>query len=394
MNPAARVQAAIDILDQVIVAARDNGAPADKIITDWFRTRRFAGSDDRRAVRELVYRAVRAHGTPPESGRSGFAALASEDPALAALFDGSQYGPEALWPEERVAPDPSLPDWLKHAFSSTLSEADHGSMQGRAPLDLRVNTLKLTRAAALEQLEGAESIAFTKAGIRMEQDRAMDQHPLYREGAVEVQDAGSQIIAETCAAQPGMTVIDLCAGAGGKTLALAAEMAGQGRLIACDTARDRLQQLGPRARRAGLTLVQEVLLNPGREMEALAALRDQADVVLIDAPCSGTGTWRRNPEARWRQTPARLAALGELQARLLDLGSALVKPGGHLVYAVCSLLASEGEAQIDAFLGRCVDWSAPDEPRRLGRAAGAGFILTPDHDGTDGFFIARLAKAC
>ncbi|MBS0285285.1 MAG: RsmB/NOP family class I SAM-dependent RNA methyltransferase, partial [Proteobacteria bacterium] len=187
---------------------------------------------------------------------------------------------------------------------------------------------------------------------------------------------------------------DLCAGAGGKTLALAAAMRNEGRIVAADTDRARLSRLSPRAMRAGVTIAETLLLDPGRELAALEGLRRAADVVLIDAPCSGTGTWRRNPEARWRLTPARLARLLETQRRLLDIGAELTRPGGALVHIVCSLLDEEGAGQIEDFLARHPGWSAETPALPLGRAHGAGFRLTPAHDGTDGFFVARLIAPC
>ena len=209
-----------------------------------------------------------------------------------------------------------------------------------------------------------------------------------------MQDTGSQLTCEALAAQPGETVIDLCAGAGGKTLALAAAMANRGRLIASDADRARLSRLMPRAERAGATIIDTVLLDAGREGEALAEWQARADAVLVDAPCSGTGTWRRNPEARWRLTDKQLARYVGLQARLLDLAATLVRPGGRLVYVTCSLLDAEGAGQVDAFLARHPGWTAAPPAISAGRARGQGLRLSPFHDGTDGFFVAVLTQAC
>jgi 16S rRNA (cytosine967-C5)-methyltransferase len=208
-----------------------------------------------------------------------------------------------------------------------------------------------------------------------------------------VQDEGSQLVCLGAGAAPGMLAVDLCAGAGGKTLALAAEMANEGRLVACDSDRGRLSRLPQRAARAGVSIAESRLLDPGREAEALADLAGRADLVLVDAPCSGTGTWRRNPETRWRVTPERLDRLTALQARLLDIGLTLLKPGGLLVYAVCSLLAEEGRGQADALTARS---SLVPEPVFIeaGRAAGRGRLLSPARDGTDGFFVARWRRPC
>jgi 16S rRNA (cytosine967-C5)-methyltransferase len=223
---------------------------------------------------------------------------------------------------------------------------------------------------------------------------AIEQHPLFRDGKVEVQDEGSQLIAIACRAEPGMTVVDLCAGAGGKTLALAADMGGEGRLIACDTDRARLSRLPERAARARAGDVYARLLDPGREAEALSCLEGEADVVLIDAPCSGTGTWRRNPEARWRLTPERLARLTALQARLMEIGAGLVRPGGRLIYAVCSLLDEEGADQLARFLAAHPGWSATRPFDAPGTGRGQGVLLSPGADGTDGFFVASVARPC
>jgi 16S rRNA (cytosine967-C5)-methyltransferase len=189
-----------------------------------------------------------------------------------------------------------------------------------------------------------------------------------------------------------MNILDLCAGAGGKALALAAA-APRATIVASDTNRQRLSKLAPRAHRAGAE-IDTLLLDGGREAEQLASFEGHADLVLVDAPCSGSGTWRRNPEGRWRLTPQRLERLAKVQAHVLDLAAPLVKPGGALVYAVCSVLAREGKEQVDAFLGRHSSWAVQDALDDMGRVDGAGRLLTPGHDGTDGFFVARLGRSC
>jgi 16S rRNA (cytosine967-C5)-methyltransferase len=271
-------------------------------------------------------------------------------------------------------------------------ESSELALLGRAPLDLRVNTLLTKRADVLPDFEGAQPIEGLADALRLADNQVVENLPSWRAGFVEIQDAGSQLIAAACAALPGQCVIDLCAGAGGKTLALAAAMGNEGRLIATDTNRDRIQRLPIRAARAGVTNVEIHLLDPGKEEEVLGAFAGLADVVLVDAPCSGSGTWRRNPEARWRLTPQRLAQIQTLQAHVLDRAAPLVKPGGALVYAVCSLIKGEGEEQIKAFLSRHAGWSIAEIGFEQGRAAGSGRMLTPSHDGTDGFFVARLAR--
>ena len=251
MIPSARVQSAIDLLDAIIVATRDKGASADRVAAAFFAARRYAGSKDRRAIRDLAWRAIRTFGERPESGRAAMVALAARDEDLAVLFDGSSYGPALLNPDEARAVEGVLPGWLTPLFSPLLAEAEWPALLERAPLDLRVNSLAAKRADVAAQWPEAEILGQSRDGLRLPTGFAIETSAAYGDGHVEVQDLGSQLIAEACGARPGMTVVDLCAGAGGKTLALAAHMAGQGRLIAADTSRDRLAQLPPRAARAG-----------------------------------------------------------------------------------------------------------------------------------------------
>lgn len=383
MTPAARTQAAIELLDAIIAAARDAGAAADTLIARYFATRRYAGSKDRRAVRELVYAAIRACGERPASGRAALLALA--DPQVAATFDGSPHGPAPVMAGEPVADVAPVPAWLtQRLVASGLDVEEQAALIARAPLDVRINALRpLDQAIA-----GAEPIAGLPLGLRLPSGTNVEALPEWREGRIEVQDAGSQFVTGVVGAEPGDNVIDLCAGAGGKTLALAAAIGDEGAIIASDTDRGRLSRLPPRAERAGTTIVATRLLDPGREAAALADVTGRADHVLIDAPCSGTGTWRRNPEARWRLTPERLAALAELQSRLLRIGAALVRPGGALTYVVCSLLDEEGADQVAAFLAEYPGWRA--EAPAVGAERGAGARLTPLRHATDGFFVAKL----
>ncbi len=387
MTPAARVQAGIEILDLVIAAARSNGAPADRIITEWFKTRRFAGSGDRRAVRELAYSAIRACGEVPISGRSAMLQLAHADPALAALFDGSAHGPQPIVAGEPSASGGISPFWLKKALASSgIEGAEAKALLGRAPLDVRINSLK---AGTLElPLEGEKTVA--AHALRFPSGTQIDQWEAFKSGAIEVQDSGSQLACEAAAAKPRELVVDLCAGAGGKSLSLAAAMDNRGTILACDTDRRRLSQLPQRAARAGATIIEPRLLNPQREQAALDDWQRRADLVLVDAPCSGTGTWRRNPEARWRLKPDGLNKLIALQSHLLNVGSKLVRPGGRLIYVTCSLLDDEGAGQVGDFLARNPGWRAELPTLGAGVSRGPGMRLTPAHDGTDGFFIARL----
>jgi len=394
VTPQARVQAAIELLDEIIAAAAEQGAAADTLIARYFKTRRYAGSKDRRGVRDLIYAAIRRAGERPVSGRAAMVGLARERADLAPLFDGSQHGPAPISLDEPGAKRGIAPAWLVDRLALTVPAAEMPALLERAPLDLRVNRLKAKRDSALARFADAEATPFAPDGLRLAEGIQIEQTSAWSEGLIEIQDEGSQLAALATGAQTGMTVIDLCAGAGGKSLALGAMMGNAGRIIACDVDRARLSRLAPRAERAGVGIVENRLLNPDREMEALGDLRGRADIVLVDAPCSGTGTWRRNPEARWRLTPERLTRLTGLQARLLDLAAGLVRPGGALIYVVCSLLAEEGLTQIDRFLTKYKDWSAHDPDLPVGQDAGHGILLTPAQSGTDGFFVARLAAPC
>ncbi|MEP7349280.1 MAG: RsmB/NOP family class I SAM-dependent RNA methyltransferase [Sphingorhabdus sp.] len=392
MRPAARLQSAIELLDGIIMAARDNGPSADQLAKRFFAERRYAGSKDRRAVRDLAWAAIRRFGERPESARAAFVAMAENDAELAALFDGSDYGPAAIGATEPRATGALLPQWLLPHFAELMDANERQALLDRAPLDLRVNALKASREAVAAEFPDAEILHQSPYALRLPTGLAIDSHAAVQEGRVEIQDLGSQLIIDATAARPGMSVLDLCAGAGGKTLGLAAYMDGKGRLIASDTNRARLDQMKPRANRAGALEVEARLLNPGRERSMLADLNGACAVVLVDAPCSGSGTWRRNPETRWRLTPARLAQVIQAQANLLSIASEMVAPGGHLVYAVCSLLEEEGRGQVERFLQSHDGWRPDNISLPAGRKYGDGILLTPHHDGTDGFFLARLQK--
>ncbi|MWV28204.1 RsmB/NOP family class I SAM-dependent RNA methyltransferase [Aurantiacibacter rhizosphaerae] len=392
MTPAARIQAAIEILDGIIEAAKANGAPADRLVADWFKNHRFAGSKDKRAIREHVYDAIRACGPIPATGRRAMLGLVEEQPALRELFSGEGYGPPKIGKNEKPAEGGVAPEWLEdRLIASAIGQGEAEALLSRAPLDVRINRLKVEGELADLPEEG-EKLALPNA-LRFTSGTQVSQWEAYETGLIEVQDLGSQIACSAVGALPGDTVIDLCAGAGGKTLSLAAAMGNAGTLIAADTDKRRLSQLGPRAERAGAQVAETVLLDPGKELEALAAWAGTADRVLVDAPCSGTGTWRRNPEARWRLSEAELSRLTQLQARLLDIAAQLVKPGGSVTYITCSLLDEEGAGQVAAFLSDHPDWQAEALDLPLGTARGPGVRLTPSHDGTDGFFIARISKA-
>jgi len=267
-------------------------------------------------------------------------------------------------------------------------------MQSRAPIDLRVNTLKATRDAVHEALRAdgfaVEPTPCAPHGLRLEGSAKLSATSLYNEGAFEIQDEAAQIASLLCAAKPGMRVLDFAAGAGGKSLALAAQMENHGEIVAHDITDARLKALAPRAERAGATIIRPTSETPSGAF----------DVVLIDSPCSGSGTWRRQPELRWRITPESLAALRALQDDMLEQGAAFVKPGGRLVYATCSILPSENEDRIAAFLARHTDFrelpaaeiwcetSGTPPPPGMDRF----FKTSPRTTGTDGFFTAILQR--
>jgi len=393
MTPAARLQAAIEIVDEVIASAREDGPPADSIVTRYFKHRRYAGSKDRRAVRELVFRVIRRSAERPESGRSAALGLVDDEPALIELF-GQPRGPEALQADEKAtaALRTVIPGWLVPELSPLVGETEWPALLERAPLDLRVNVARARRDELLRELPGAEPTRLSPWGLRLPPDTRIDDHPVYQSGLVEVQDEGSQLIALACEPKNGTRIIDLCAGAGGKSLALAAA-ALDAIILATDTNRGRLSKLPARAERAGAH-IETRLLNPPNEPDELADWSGQADLVLVDAPCSGSGTWRRNPEGRWRLTPERLQPVIGRQQHLLDVAAELVRPDGQLVYAVCSLLSREGAGQIEAFLSRHSSWISEETPIGGGRFDGSGRLLTPGHDHTDGFFVARLGRPC
>jgi len=373
----------------VIAAARGKGAPADRLITDFFRARRYAGSKDRRAVRDLVYRAIRLCGPVPASGRAAMLAVAEQDEAVASLFDGSVHGPAPRGEGEKAAGTGLAPKWLAAALrASDLGGREIAALLDRAPLDLRVNALKADREG-LSLPEPGKPLASAQ-GLRFASGTPVEQWEAYAQGLVEIQDLGSQLIVEALPVALGDTIVDLCAGGGGKTLALAARLGNAASLVAADTDKRRLGNLAPRAARAGAVIDHTVLLDPGREMLALQRFAGKVDHVLVDAPCSGSGTWRRSPEGRWRIDPAELARLNALQDHLLDVAAQLARGGGSIGFVTCSVLDAEGPDRIAAFLARHPGWTAEPLVLPLGARRGAGMRLEPLRDGTDGFFVACL----
>lgn len=283
----------------------------------------------------------------------------------------------------------------------TLLKAQYGdeldalarSLNTEASVDLRVNTLRATRGEALTALtqEGLEATPtpFAPTGLRLKKRAALQATAVFRDGWIEPQDEGSQLLAQLLYPQPGEKVCDYCAGAGGKTLALGALMQNRGELYACDVSQTRLEKLLPRAQRAGLTIIQAWLLRGDQPAAS------HFDAVLVDAPCSATGTWRRNPDLGLR--PLDLAALAQQQSQILEKAASLVKPGGRLVYATCSLLAQENDAVVDAFLNKQPAFRSADAGAALAaqgiRLPGERLRLLPHQHGTDGFFAAALVRS-
>lgn len=438
MTPAARVQAAIDLLTEI-----ESGAAApDRVVGHYFRTRRYIGSKDRRAIGDRVYHVLRGrarldwwwhhgltNGTREEQGVTArqrvMASLALDEGAetTAERFDGSSYGPTPLSPEEQAcvleldrrgldhAEQPGwvrgeAPRWLWSALEDSLGSSvaeELAALAQPAQLDLRVNSLKADRQAARDSLaaDGLDAVPtpYSPLGLRVAGRHVLPNTRAFREGLVEVQDEGSQVAALLCDARPGMAVADLCAGAGGKTLALGAAMEGRGRLVALDRDAARLARARPRLRRAGLDHVACKALG-GDDDPWLAERVGQFDRVLLDAPCSGSGAWRRDPDARWRLTPTDLKRYCDAQSRLLELAAALVREDGTLIYATCSLLKMENQDRIADFLDRRRDFS-PVDLAALWQEVGLDgtcpataheLQLTPARQGTDGFYIAVLQR--
>lgn len=410
MTPAARLQMAIEILEGL----EQTSQPTDRFLKAWFRSRRFAGSKDRRAIAQQVFAVQRRHAHLAHRMGSGtpralvIAALieGGENPDL--LFTGG-YGPAPLTDDERSAiamaprPEPrwvrgEYPQWLdqelRRAFGDRLPE-EMAAFIARAPADIRVNTLKGEHDAVIASLNG-DGIACAAApyaphGIRITGDTAnLSRSALFESGAFEFQDEAAQIASEFCGARPDMRVLDLAAGAGGKSLAFAAAMKNRGEIVACDVRGEALFELEQRAARAGATIIKTLPLDHGQPSGVF-------DAVFVDAPCSGTGTWRRQPELRWRLTPGRLAELMALQDRLLDQAAALVRPGGRLVYATCSVLGCENQDRVTALMTRnpglaplnlAQTWPGPIPP-----GLGQDFRASPAQTGTDGFYCAGLIKS-
>ncbi|WP_428485356.1 RsmB/NOP family class I SAM-dependent RNA methyltransferase [Rhodopila sp.] len=428
MTPAARIAAAIDLLEAVETAS---SRPADAIANDFFRARRYIGSGDRRAVADRVWNVLRARrrlgwwiGDAVQTPRLLVAtSLLLEGWTLSGVrgaYSGGQFAASGLHrPEnnvlERIAghsldhpamPEAirlEVPDWLLPRLTArfgTALTAEMAALAKPAPLDLRVNALKGDRAQAQAALaaEGwvAHPTEISPWGLRIDGRRPITTGPAFMSGLIEIQDEGSQLVAVMVGATPGMRVVDWCAGAGGKTLALAGMMENRGQIVACDVSSPRLDGAVRRLRRAGVHNVERHLLESGDKW--LKRRAGSFDRVLVDAPCTGTGTWRRNPDARLRLVERDLSELVSKQAGILDTAQSLVRKGGRLVYATCSLLEEENEAQVSGFLSRHPDFVVVPLWRAWSLVnpapSGGDFLfLTPARHGTDGFFAAVLERA-
>jgi 16S rRNA (cytosine967-C5)-methyltransferase len=429
MVPAARVAAAIEVLADVEARRR----PAADALKDWGLARRFAGSGDRAAIASLVYDALRrkassawmmGEASPRAEVLGALKQLRSFGEAeIAALFSGEGHAPAPLSEAERErlrtgdlagAPAPvqgDYPEWLAPAFAETFGEAavDEGrALANRAPVDLRVNALKGDRDRGLAALAhlGAVAAPLSPIGLRIAvrgdgRGPALAAEPAYLKGLVEVQDEGSQLAALLSGAEPGMQALDLCAGAGGKTLALAGMMANHGQIYASDPDGRRLAPIYARLARSGARNVQ--VRAPRGDADVLADLAGRCDLALVDAPCSGSGAWRRNPDAKWRMRPGALEQRIKDQTESLENAARFVKPGGRLVYVTCSLLKAENEDRVAAFLASRADFlplEAAHWARACGLAAladrastlGAGIRLSPLRTATDGFYVAALTR--
>lgn len=434
MTPAARISAAIEVLEDLIQRRR----PASDALKDWGLSRRFAGSKDRAAVATLVYDALRvrsssayamASETPRALVLGMLAHLRAMDVAeISSLCSGENHAPSPLTDEERErltafsldgSPDwvlADVPEWLWPAFAAGFGREaieEGRALADRAPIDIRANRLKTNRDTLLQDLEhlAPEAGALSPDALRFQpgpdgRGPSLQTEPGFFAGGFEVQDEGSQLVTILAGARPGQTVVDLCAGAGGKTLALAALMANEGRLFATDLDSRRLAPLHERLARSGATNV-EIRIPRSRGHEPLSDLAGQVDLVLVDAPCTGSGTWRRNPDAKWRVRPGALAERVKDQAEVLARAAKLVKAGGRIAYITCSMLPDENDAALEGFLAKHPNFRVVPVADVLG-GAGDGFAglalcatihglqLSPRRTGTDGFYLAcveRLAES-
>ncbi len=428
MRLGGRLAAAIEVLTDMETRHR----PAAEALKDWGLSHRFAGAGDRAAIGNIVYDALRrkrsaawlAGSDTPRAMALGALALENRMSAadIASAFDGDRFAPEPPTTDEisalsshRLGDAPALvqadcPDWCEPLLRETFGEdwiAETAALAARPPLDMRVNTLKseIDRVASELQPTGAAETQIARHGLRIAPIEGAGRHPnvqvepAFQKGWFEVQDEGSQMAAALAGAAPGMQVLDYCAGAGGKTLALAAAMENKGQIFAHDSDKSRLAPIFDRLKRAGVRNAQVVAGIAG-----LSGHEGQMDLVLIDAPCTGSGTWRRRPDAKWRLTDRQLEVRTGEQAEILEKASRFVRPGGRLVYVTCSVFDAENGAQIDRFVTDNPDFAPVDHrahfdtvfPGRSDKARidpARGIVLSPHRTGTDGFFVAVLERS-
>ena len=428
MKSGARLAAAVTVLTEITARHR----PAALALADWGKASRFAGSGDRSAVGNLVYDVLRRRGSiaarmgagTPRALVLGAAsrALGLDLAAIAAAADGSRHALEPLTDAERAALErdepmrdgellADVPAWIVPQLRQALGDrlpAEAAALSERAPVDIRANTLKTTRAKLLAELDplGPMATTYSPIGIRFAAPEGagrtpnVEAEPAHGKGLFEVQDQGSQIAALLVDARPGHDVLDLCAGAGGKTLALAATMKGEGRIVAYDSDKTRLRPIFERLTRSGAKNAEVLGAGSGDALDGMAARFAR---VVIDAPCTGSGTWRRRPDAKWRLKPRNIEQRQAEQRDVLAQAAPLVKVGGRLVYVTCSLLPAENTDQIAAFLAANRNFSLvpfadvwretlPGTPPASADGRSDTLLLTPAQHGTDGFFVAILAK--
>jgi 16S rRNA (cytosine967-C5)-methyltransferase len=407
--------------------------PADAVVSGWFRDRRYIRDQDRGDISDLLYTLLRHHARlgwwlerhgrqdAPRNRLLAWLALEGGNTRgqVHSLFSGGRFAPAVLTDQERTLlarlqgrplDHPAMPEevrgecpsWalapLRRRFGDSFPR-EMAALLTPAPLDLRVNPLKSTREAVLRALRDlglqAEACRMAPYGVRVNERPSLSSLPMLKNGEAEIQDEGSQLVAMLVDARPGKRVVDFCAGAGGKTLAIAAQMANKGHVIACDVLDKRLKRAAERFRRAGLHNIQTRPLTSERD-RWVKRHKGGFDRVLVDAPCSGTGTWRRNPDARWRVLGPGLDNLLPLQASILASAARLVKPGGRLVYATCSMLAEENEAQVSAFLAAHPAFHVVplrEAAPQLTESAHPDYLsLTPARHDTDGFFAAVMQR--
>ncbi len=385
--------------------------PADQALSAYFRAHRELGQQDRAFIAETVFAVLRRR----RSLEAAAGSAAPRDLVIAALVRVFGLSGRALEQDadlvtrvktasDRDLPEAvraDLPDWLwERLLAACGAQEAQAIAQGllvTAPLDLRVNLAKLSRDEALARLgPDAAPTPHSPAGIRLKGKPQINRHALFLDGCVEVQDEGSQLLAYLLAPRRGEMVADFCAGAGGKTLALAMLMHGSGRVYAMDVSQRRLRELAPRAARAGISNVHPIVLASEGDVRA-RRLAGKLDRVLVDAPCSGFGTLRRNPDLKWRHGPAALAELAAKQARILHAAAKLLKPGGRLVYATCSILPDENEAVADGFAASNPEFKALSctellAAQRIALDTGERLRLWPHRHATDGFFAAAFER--